>query len=87
MVAVPAAPAQPAPQTADVNTKMNNLYTKRINDPSLIPALLAAGIQFGAVKVVSCPIHSESSLFRYSLLAEGSRQGKFLAVSSHNPAH
>ena len=26
------------------------MYTKRIRDPDLIPALMAAGVQFGAVK-------------------------------------
>ena len=26
------------------------MYTKRVRDPDLIPALMAAGVQFGAVK-------------------------------------
>lgn len=54
-------------------TRMNYLYTKRINDPSLIPALLASGVQFGAVKVNTFymySIHSHHDKFLKRLITQ-----------------
>lgn len=41
---------------------MLHMYTKRIDDPGLIPALLAADIQFGAVKASPELQHANLSL-------------------------
>lgn len=43
MLAIAAEPRQ--------SSEVLHMYTKRIHDPDLIPALIAADIQFGAVKV------------------------------------
>lgn len=47
LVGVEAAPAQTSAVAQQV------FFTKRVNDPNLVPVLLAHGVRFGAVKVPS----------------------------------